>query len=193
MLVSEPAFAAASDGEAFSSVAGELPIPNALRAGTPRGEPGARRGTSMAQGGATRLAQHAAIAVMAILLGATGAAAEDASTAPVSAEISPALRSAAAAALPPRAGALAADSLFGAALPPLRGAFYSLRPGPGPARGEDVLSAAATRHGGAPLYGVLAGQALLSALHLHGDLPAHMTPWFDADRDRMLAGFELSF
>lgn len=163
-----------------------------LRVGRPRGEPGAQRGTSMAQGGASRLVQQARIVAIAIPLLAAGAAAEEPNA---SAErLSPVLRSAAARALPPRAGSLGDAAFLGMGAPSLRGAPpWLLRPGPPPARGDDLFRAAASKHGGAPLYGVLAGQALLSTLHLHGDLPDHMTPWFDVDPERMTAGFELSF
>ncbi|MCC6641563.1 MAG: hypothetical protein IT386_10425 [Deltaproteobacteria bacterium] len=148
----------------------------------------------MAQGGAAGLVQYAGIAVMALLLGSTSAAAEDAAVATGPAGLSSALRSATERALPPRAGSFADPSVFRLAAPPFRSTpHWLLRPGPAPVRRDDVLALAASNHGGAPLYGVLAGQALLSALHLHGDLPEHMLPWFDADPDRMIAGFELSF
>jgi hypothetical protein len=45
----------------------------------------------------------------------------------------------------------------------------------------------------APLYGVLAGRALLSAFHAQGALPGGATPWVDGDAHRMIAGFEFSF
>lgn len=47
--------------------------------------------------------------------------------------------------------------------------------------------------GGVPLYGMLAGRALLSALDAGDVLPDAATPWFEGDADRMVAGFEFSF
>ena len=44
-----------------------------------------------------------------------------------------------------------------------------------------------------PLYGLLAGRALLSALDAGDLLPGAASPWFDGDADRMVAGFEFSF
>ena len=49
------------------------------------------------------------------------------------------------------------------------------------------------RPDGVPLYGVLAGRALVSALHAGDLLPEATTPWFDGDADRLVAGFEFSF
>ena len=60
-------------------------------------------------------------------------------------------------------------------------------------RAGDGLPLAARRPDGLPLYGMLAGRALLSALDAGDVLPEAATPWFDGDVDRMVAGFEFSF
>ncbi len=60
-------------------------------------------------------------------------------------------------------------------------------------RGPDPIHPGEPLRAGAPLYGLLAGHALLSALQLGGSLPAGATPWFDGDARRMTAGIEFSF
>lgn len=67
------------------------------------------------------------------------------------------------------------------------------RAAPRPFRAGEALPLGLRSPGGPSLYGVLAGRALASALHLHGSLPAGASPWFDGDPERMVAGFELSF
>lgn len=58
---------------------------------------------------------------------------------------------------------------------------------------HDPIRPDAALRPGAPLYGLLAGHALLSALQLGGGLPGGAAPWFDGDARRMTAGIEFSF
>jgi hypothetical protein len=103
------------------------------------------------------------------------------------------LRSTAEVALLARGGSLGYGDGLAGVLPLHAPGPHALRPDARPFRAWETIPSQGDLRGGAPLYGVLAGRALLSALALHGDLPGHATPWFDGDADRMIAGVEFSF
>ncbi|CAG0963715.1 hypothetical protein MYXO_00905 [Myxococcaceae bacterium] len=62
-----------------------------------------------------------------------------------------------------------------------------------PGRAGASLPLEIQRSQGVPLYGLLAGRALLAALDAGEVLPAAASPWFDGNPDRMVAGIEFSF
>lgn len=148
----------------------------------------------MALGGVTRLARRTGSVLVALGLAASDAAAGDRAT-PIRLPGEPliTLHATREIALPARGGAFGPDGGLSATLPLAAQSPRALRPSLWPKRPGEVAPPPGERLGGAPLYGLLAGQALLSALHLRGNLPDQVAPWFDGDADHLIAGIELSF
>jgi hypothetical protein len=148
----------------------------------------------MALGGVTRLAWRTGSVLIALGLAASEAAAGGGATASgLPGERLIPLHPTVAIGLPARGGAFGPDGGLSATLPLAAQTPRALRPSPWPKRPGELGPPPGERLGGAPLYGLLAGQALLSALHLRGNLPDQVAPWFDGDADHLIAGIELSF
>lgn len=148
----------------------------------------------MARGGVCGLVLRRGSVLLALWLAAPGAEAGDGPVV-VEAPAEPrlVLRSAAEIALLPRGGFLGYGNGPAEGLPLRAPGALAPQPRTRPFRAWETIPSQGELRGGAPLYGVLAGRALLSALALQGKLPAHATPFFDGDADHLLAGVEFSF